>query len=45
MTGSQAELVTCLEHWSREKGRTVIGVLHDISLSLPVWYGCSRVYA
>ena len=30
----QVELVTYLKNWSREKGRTVIGVLHDINLSL-----------
>ena len=30
----QAELVTYLKTWSRENGRTVIGVLHDINLSL-----------
>ena len=30
----QTELVTYLKNWSQEKGRTVIGVLHDINLSL-----------
>lgn len=30
----QTELVTYLKTWSRENGRTVIGVLHDINLSL-----------
>ena len=30
----QAELVRYLRAWSEEKGRTVIGVLHDINLSL-----------
>ena len=30
----QVELVTYLKEWSRENGRTVIGVLHDINLSL-----------
>lgn len=30
----QTELVTYLKNWSEEKGRTVIGVLHDINLSL-----------
>ena len=30
----QVELVTYLKGWSRENGRTVIGVLHDINLSL-----------
>lgn len=30
----QTELVSYLKNWSQEKGRTVIGVLHDINLSL-----------
>lgn len=30
----QTELVAYLKAWSEEKGRTVIGVLHDINLSL-----------
>ena len=30
----QTELVAYLKNWSQEKGRTVIGVLHDINLSL-----------
>ena len=30
----QTELVTYLKKWSEETGRTVIGVLHDINLSL-----------
>ena len=30
----QVELVTYLKEWSLENGRTVIGVLHDINLSL-----------
>lgn len=30
----QTELVAYLKSWSQEKGRTVIGVLHDINLSL-----------
>ena len=30
----QIELVTYLKKWSMETGRTVIGVLHDINLSL-----------
>lgn len=30
----QTELVAYLKNWSEEKGRTVIGVLHDINLSL-----------
>ena len=30
----QTELVTYLKNWSQEKERTVIGVLHDINLSL-----------
>lgn len=30
----QTELITYLKQWSSETGRTVIGVLHDINLSL-----------